>query len=270
MPVNPTTTYTGNKVDPMDASVLMGNFEPQLDVAAGTLLARVTAASQSQIQTINFSGGGDVPTGGTFRLSIPGIDGGTYYASLTNLGTSTYDADLDYNISNADLKIAIENMLEDAGYVGATVTIGGGACPVDATVTFGGSAVYKEMPAMTADGTNLTSSGTATLSNSITTHGWKKGDWTTYNNTDTYSKGTGVARGIAQYDFRTDYFGRVVFTSNGSSPQNRVYQQTAPLWTQGDFLCSKLTGLDSGAITDLGKLIGAAESTDTGAILRVL
>ncbi len=258
MGVNPTTTYTGNKVDPRDFGLINGNFEPQLQVGAGTILGRVTAASASERQTIDWSGGADVPTGGTFKLGITGIDGGTYWTD-----------DLDYNISNANLKIALDALLDSAGYEGATVTIGGGACPVDVTVDFGGTAAYKHMPLLQADITNITSGGIATCTPTLTTRGKKQGDWAVYTNADALSLGLSVARGIAAVDFRTDYFGRVVFSSDGSKPQNGVYHTTAPIWTRGDFLCSELTGLDSSAIGDLGRLINAASATDTGAILRV-
>lgn len=265
MPTRATVVYSQDRVDPIfmpnNQLCMPVRFMPNLTVPAGTVLGQVTSASASEVQTLNWSGSGDVPTGGTFLLSIVGIDGGTYWTD-----------DLAYNISNANLKIALDALLDDAGYDGATVTIGGGACPVDTTVTFGGTAAYKDMPTLGYDITNITSSGTATLAITATTPGVTQYLWGAYS--DIASDGRQVAKAIAQRTFRTDYFGRVAFATHESpssgtltgaiaQPEHGVYEEAAPAWFGGIFRVSDLTGLDANGAADLGRIIsGAYNSTD--------
>jgi hypothetical protein len=141
-------------------------FMPNLTVLKGTVLAQVSAADANEVQTINFDAGID---GGTFTLSIVGIDGGTFTTAA-----------LAYNITNANLKIAIDALLASAGYAGATVTITNGALPTDATVTFGGTSAAWNMPLMTAT-SNLTDGGVAeAVTVDATTGGNKLGLWGPY------------------------------------------------------------------------------------------
>lgn len=283
MPVNPDVTYSGllcqPAFQPENALSLAVDWMPNLDIRRGGLVAQVTSPSQTQVQTLNWSGGGDVPTGGTFRLSIVGIDGGTYWTPA-----------LAYNISNANLKTAVESLLEAAGYYGATVTIGGGACPVDTTVTMGGTALYKNMPVMSYDIASITSAGAATLAITATTAGYKNGLWTPYDDDGAANYGERVAKGIAMYDFRTDYWGRVVYakaatpsygTVSGGlqSPQHGVYNQSAPVWLTGVFKVDDLyiwnaaTSAwdqypDANAVTDLGRMLTGAFNV-SGSLLSV-
>lgn len=60
--------------------------------------------------------------------------------------------------------------------------------------------------------------------------------------------GTETAAIIAQYSFTTDGSGKVTFAGE------RFKRDTAPCYTRGDFLISELTGLDAGAIADLGRV----------------
>jgi hypothetical protein len=79
---------------------------------------------------------------------------------------------------------------------------------------------------------------------------------TAFTNTD----GRHVARAIAQYSFRTDYMGRVVYAGANQSPQHGAYETTAPAYFAGAFKTSELTGLDANAVNDLGKLIKGSVS----------
>jgi hypothetical protein len=240
-----TRTYTFEKCEPL-YPVQGGSralaFMPGLTIEAGTVLGQVSGASANEVQTINFSGGGDAPTGGTFTLSIAGIDGGTYTSSA-----------LAYNITNANLKIAIDALLASAGYDGATVTIGGGPSPADATVTFGGTAAAWNMPLMTATSSLTAGVGaTPTVQVDATTAGNKIGLWGSYD--DSANDGRQVAKAIAQYSFRTDNKGRVVFAASGVSPEHGEYCTTAPAWFKGSFKTTDLTGLDDNGVADLGRL----------------
>lgn len=282
MPVNPDVTYSGLLCQPIfkpaDALCLDLDFAPNLNVRRGGLLGQVSSADATQIQTLNWSGSGDVPTGGTFRLSIVGIDGGTYFTAA-----------LAYDVSNANLKIAIDALLDAAGYVGATVTIGGGACPADTTVTMGGTALYKDIPVMGYDIASITSSGTATLAITATTPAVNHGIWLPYDDDGT-DDGRRIARAVSMYDFRTDYWGRVVFakaadpaygtvSGGNQSPQHGVYNQSAPAWFGGVFKVDDLyiwNGAtsawdqypDANAVTDLGRLLNGAYN-ESGSLLSV-
>ena len=142
-PINPTIHFAQEKVEPL-YSIQGGmselNFMPNIVVTKGTVLGQVSSVNADEIQTLNFSGAPLVPTGGSFTLSIIGVDGSTTYTT----------AALAWNISNANLKIAVDALLDSAGYDGATVTVGGGPAPADATLTFGGTAEHWDMPALTA------------------------------------------------------------------------------------------------------------------------
>jgi len=129
------TTTTSTQPD------TLGQYEFRVPAdCVGYFISAQTADSYaSEIDLLNLQNldfGGTV-TGGTFTLSITNI----------GVGTSTTSA-LAYNISNANLKIAIDELLTAAGYNGVTVTIGGGPCPTDATVTFGGTVGNYNMPLM--------------------------------------------------------------------------------------------------------------------------
>ena len=253
MPLDAVMNYSGNKVEPLypeSGGSRAFRFAPNQVIEAGRVLGQISAASAAEIQTLNFGG---TVSGGTFTLSITGIDGGTF----------TTDA-LDYNISNADLKTAIEALLESAGYAGATVTIGGGECPTDATVTFGGTMLYNNMPLMVA--TSSLTGDAPTLTVDATQGGNLLGLWVPYDDDGT-DDGRRVARAIAQYDFRTDNTGRVVFGASGSPPENGVYHLTAPTWTKGRFKTSELIGLDANGIADLGRLESGTVSNGVLAVI---
>jgi len=128
--------YTGKQLIPAynaeDAIPVSVNFAPGLTIQQGQIVAQLSGAAANDVQTLDF--GGSV-TGGTFTLSLTGVDGQTHSTAA-----------LAYNISNANLKIAIEGLLEAAGYHLATVTITGGACPTDTVLTFGGSLAAYPAP----------------------------------------------------------------------------------------------------------------------------
>jgi len=104
-------------------------------------------------QILDFNGS---VTGGTFTLSIAGSVGGTFTTSA-----------LAYDISNANLKTAIDDLLTSAGYTDVTVTIGGGPCPTDTRVTFGGPAGSWNMPLMAANSSLTGTAQTITVKGTI-------------------------------------------------------------------------------------------------------
>lgn len=73
--------------------------------------------------------------------------------------------------------------------------------------------------------------------------------------------GSQTARGIAQYDFTTDASGNVTIAGDTG-----VTYHTAPVYIAGTFRTTELVGLDAGAVTALGRLVGG--STADG-VLRI-
>jgi hypothetical protein len=246
-PVNPVDTYTDQKLEALpgyESTTDAVAFIPNTTFEKGTVVGQISSASANEVQTINFSAGGDAPTGGTFTLSIAGIDGGTFTSSA-----------LAYNISNANLKIAIEALLDSAGYEGATVTIGSGPAPADATVTFGGTAANWNMPLMVATSSLTAGEGASpTVAVDATTAGNRIGLFVPYDDDGT-DDGRRVAKGICQYSFRTDNLGRVVYAGANTPPQGGAYETTAPVYFKGAFKTSELTGLDDNGAADLGRII---------------
>lgn len=72
--------------------------------------------------------------------------------------------------------------------------------------------------------------------------------WYAYNNAN--ADGTEVARGIAQYAFTTDGSGKVTIAN-----EKGVTYDTAPIYIEGVFRTTELTGLDAAGVTDLGRLL---------------
>lgn len=172
MPLLHSATYDLTKCEPVIPSSQMATralrFVPGITVPKGRLLGEISGATANEVQTLNFGG---TVSGGTFTLSIIGIDGIVTYTTSA----------LAYNISNANLKIAIDALLLSAGYAGGTATIGGGACPTDATATFGGTLAGVNMPLMTATSA-LTGAG-PTLTVDGTTAGNTLAQWGLYDGT---------------------------------------------------------------------------------------
>lgn len=227
-------------------------FMPNLNVAAGTVVGQVTTASASEVQTITFSTGADAPTGGAFTLSIISAD------AASTLSTSA----LAYDISNADLAVAINALLEAAGYTGATAALTDGPAPANVAVTFGGTFADWDMPLMTATN-NLTSTGTATVSVVGTSQGVHYGLFGPYDHT--LSDGRQTALGIAQYSFTTDEEGRISYSSTGSSQWGPgMNEYNAPVYFKGRFFVSQLIGIDSYAVSQLGRLESGTLANNDG------
>jgi hypothetical protein len=248
MPITPVDTYTNAKLEPLPGYEHVEDavaFMPNLTIARGTVLGQVTAANSAEIQTINYAA--DV-AGGTYTLTIE---------DANDTGVTHTTAALAWNISNANLKIAIDALLATAGYAGAVVTIGGGASPVDCTVTFGGTAANWDMPLMVATSSLVTAAlAPTTVTVDATQAGNRAGLWGPYN--DALADGREVARAIAAYDFRTDHLGRVAYAGANEAPQHGAYEPTSSAWFKGAFQTTQLIGLDANGVADLGRIIKGA------------
>ena len=119
--------------------------------SSSLMVKNTTALAAGQVQTIDTGG---TVTAGTFKLRLANA-----------LGINVDTDDLAYNISNANLKIAVDALIAEAGYVSdplesaITVTVSGGALPTDAVLTFsdGGSTIVPTLVAISSlEGTNPT------------------------------------------------------------------------------------------------------------------
>lgn len=246
-------TYNCNVLEPLfpdDALTMSVPLAGNLSLVAGTILGQVSSANANEVQTLDFGG---TVSGGTFTVTVYDPEGNGYTSAA-----------LDYNITNANLKIALDALLVTAGYIGGTVTIGGGACPTDATVTFGGNCAATPMPLMVAGAGSLTGTN-PTLTITRTTTGIKKGVYAAYN--DSLSDGTQVAKLILMMDVKTDCLGKVVFGTQSTSEHGNK-SNTAPAFYQGVFSVGDLTGLDANGVADFGRLLSGAV-TESTAILSV-
>lgn len=241
MPIDPKATYNPQGVEPIlpgEARTDAVMLNPNKTYPKGTVLSQVTVASANCVQTLNATG---TVSGGTFTLSIEGVDGQTYTTAA-----------LAYNISNANLKIAVEALMEAAGYHGATVTVGGGALPTDATLTFGGTLANFPVPLIVCEDALITGGGT--LVAEMTTTGKRQWIWDAYSDADASSLGLGVAKAINQYTVKTNNLGEVTFADAGIGDETGATYESAPAWFSGRFKTTDLVGLDANGVADLGRL----------------
>ncbi len=208
-------------------------------IVAGTVVGEFTPTTN--VQTITVAG-----SSGTFKVSI-------------TVGANTYTtAALAYNVSTADMQTALR-ALPAIGSGNVTVTGSAGSSYV---CTFAGTKVYTRMPAMSV----AAASGTPTVSIVNTTPGIGPGTIGAY---DTgHSDGTETATAIARYDYYTDAYGNITLGQIATGNEHGGFAQSASVFVEGTFNSDDLTGLDSGAVTDLGAKFITGNITD-GGLLRL-
>jgi hypothetical protein len=210
------------------------NLGPSLTLAAGTVLGQITNAADD-VQTISDTGT---------------VSGGTFTVSGTNpiTGASFTTAAVAYNVSNANLKAALEAVL---GH-GITATVAGSGLPGnDTTITFGGSADSLVVPLMTIDSSSLTGTNPV-LAIAKTTVGRTKVTGKAYATGN--SDGSEVARWILPYAVTTDTAG-MISMSNLSGEVAAPAEESIDVWVSGYFRTADLTGLDADAIPELGRMV---------------
>lgn len=70
------------------------------------------------------------------------------------------------------------------------------------------------------------------------------------------SDGTEVAKVIMQYSCTADSSGNIAIANEASATR-----KTAPVYIRGYFYCEELTGLDTAAVADLGRLVRGVVAT---------
>lgn len=217
-----------------DARVLNYVFGANQTLAKGTVLGQVTGASANDVQTISSSA-----TGGTFTLSF-----------ATTTGTQTTTA-LNYNATAAQVQAALQ-ALSNIG--SGNVTCTGGPLATAIVCTFGGSMANQPQPVLTIN-SSLTG-GTASVAH--TTTGQTKGALKAYNSSN--SDGSETAIGLLQYDLVTDQQGTAYLGSSFVGGVSQYSELAAQVFIRGYFYTNQLTGLDSTAVSALGRLVNGTVS----------
>lgn len=216
---------------PDEARMVYVNLAPSLTLAAGTVLGRITNAA-ADVQTISDTGT---------------VSGGTFTISGTNpiTGNTFTTAAVAYNVSNANLQVALEAVLGTGN-----VTVAGSGLPTaDTTITGAGALLNVPVPLMTVNNASITGGGSLAIAH--TTVGRTADTYAAY--LDSNSDGTEVAKCILASDVTTDAAGRVnkgtySYGLTGADP-------AVDVWVKGYFRVTDLVGLDAAAVADLGRIV---------------
>jgi hypothetical protein len=220
------------------------NLPPNSIYPKGTILGQVTS-SANDVQTITITG---TPTGGTFTITV----------SL--MGVSQTTAALAYNVTTANVQIALAAI----NLVGANVTVTGTA-GTSYVLTFNGNLAASPIPPVTV-AASLTGGTTPAATPVHTTTGRTAGTYAQYASGN--SDGSQVPKCITEYDYATDTSGQI---SLGALPVGGQWGETfdsVPAYFTGDFSCVDLVNLDSNAVTAWGTARLLTGTVSTG-ILHV-
>jgi len=192
----------------------------------------VTVASGNDVQTVTISGS---PTGGSFKL--------TYNGQTT--------AAIAYNASAS----AVQSALGVLPNIGSGNVLVSGSGPWVAT--FSGALGSLWQPLLSADYSLLTGGTSPAVAIAHTTPGALQYSYMAYASGN--SDGSQTAVGILALDASTDNQGRVTYSAASSAgDEHGQFQASAPMYYKGEFRTSDLAGLDSGAVTALGRLIAGS------------
>lgn len=241
MPYNPQRILTSSKIKPQSDPAMLSPIAIRLPggvtYSAGQVLEEVSAAAANEVQLLTVDG---TPTGGTFVLGYPSLNGGFDVTSA-----------IAYNAAASAVQTALEAVL-GTGNVTVTGSAGG-----PWTVTYASEMAARDVPLPTLVTNSLTGGSSPTVTPSVSTAG--SGGLTGCMQAYT----TGPARAILEATTRTAVNGAIIDEFGNTN------QLTAVAFNNGDWLCSDLVGLDDDAVTDLGKIIFGATRSTTGAVLRI-
>ena len=219
---------------PEDMRQLPVRFAANLVLGKGRIVAQVTSAAASEVQTLT--------PGGT-------LSGGTYTLIVSGAQTDP----LAFNANAAAIKAAIEAALTRVyGLPSGTVNVTGG--PLNsgvATVTFTGACANQPQPLIQV--INALTGAAPTVTVARTTPGVAQYAFADYN--DALATGQQIAKAILPVDIATDPSGRITL---GSAPygseRGGTFNDHAVI-IRGIYKTTDLVGLDANGVTDLGRLI---------------
>jgi hypothetical protein len=226
-------TWNRNRLVPLynseDARIAPINLPPNKTYVAGTVMGQI-ASSANDIQTVTVTG---TPTGGTFTLT----------GTNPFTGATFTTAAIAYNAAASAVASAVSTAL---GISGATVTGGGGALPGTAvTLTFTGVLAARPVPILALGTNSLTGGTTPTAAVAHTTIGRSAKTFDAYADTTA----TDPARVVLEYDVTTDAAGNVQYNDAAGVSGGQAF---ATAYYCGAFHTGDLTGLDAGAVVDMG------------------
>lgn len=203
-------------------------------VPAGTVLGPTGVVARNDVKTLTIA---NTPTGGTWSFTLCGQTSGN----------------IPYNATAAQAQVFV-----DAFFGAGNCTVTGGQLPGTALVfTFGGIMSNVLIKSISTTN-NLTGGASPTVTFANTTPGSSgAGQLDTYENS-----GIPVASGVLAIDYYPDVNGGIQ-TERG--PSGSPY--SPPVYIKGYFKVADLTGLDAGAVTDMGRMaVGSAYNTSGGVI----
>jgi hypothetical protein len=248
MPTTASFTYSISRVDPyMDpdnAKMFNVSLPNSINYAAGTVLGEVIGTNE--LQTLTIAGGG---TGGTFTVT---------FSAQTTAGVA-------YNASAATLQAAME-LLSTIGAGNVRVT-GGPAGISPFSIEFVGTLAGTDVAAITSSVASITGgSPTQAVATVRAGAAGTTGQFKAY--TEVATDGSQIAKAILVYAVSTDSSGNITITGTSSQAGSDIGQtsKSTPAYFSGTFLCSDLTGLDTVAVGQLGRL---TNGTVASGVLRI-
>lgn len=231
MPTSPIHTFSAGQgrieplMNPEDAGMINVELPASVSYPSGTILGEQIGTDEVSTITID-------ATGGTFTI--------TYGAQTT--------AALAWNASAATVQAALE-ALSSVGVGNVKVTLAG----LVYTLVWRNALGSTNVSAPTTTATNLTGgAGTAAVATGTSGVAGFQGRYAAYASGN--SDGSQIPKGILVYDCSTDS-SRNISLGAGTASEHGETQKSAPMWFQGIFRCEDTVGLDTNAISKLGRLL---------------
>lgn len=231
MPTSPTTIFSPGQgrieplMNPEDAGMIPVELPASVSYPAGTILGELIGTDEVSTITID-------------------ADGGTF--TITKDGQTT--AALAWDASAATVQAALE-ALSTVGVGNVRVTLSG----LVYTLVWRNALGSSNQAAPTTTATNLTGgAGTAAVATGTGGVAGYQGRYAAYASGN--SDGSQNPKGILVYDCTTDSSRNISLGAGGAS-EHGATQRSAPMWFQGIFRCEDTVGLDTNAISKLGRLL---------------
>lgn len=221
------------------------NLAPSTTFVAGQVLG-ISGTAANAVQTLTTTG---TPTGGSQTVTVTDPISGKAYAF-----------DVPYNSSSATAQTNVR-----AAIGNSDIAVTGGAQPGTALVfTFSGRYASRPVYPMTTVTTGLTGGTNPAASFAQTTLGRTANTYAAY----VGGGATDPAKCLLEYACVTDASGYIVAGSSAYTGEG-FQEPSHPAWFGGVFRVGDLTGLDAGAVVDLGARLESGAVTDADAVILI-